>query len=96
MPRLARAADILAAVLAIVGTFAMSTSGMAFQIGFIHLSINRARSSVQPPPATASPETNPARTILPSADDFSTMKTAYMGTGTAHRSPPKPSSGLRF
>ncbi len=42
VPRLARAADILAAVLAIVGTFAMSTSGMAFQIGFIHLSIHSA------------------------------------------------------
>ena len=40
--RLARAADILAAVLVVVGTIAMSTSGMELQIGFVHLSMRSA------------------------------------------------------
>src|SRR6266446_3642566 len=40
---------------------------------------NRMRSSVQPKAATASPAASPARTVLPSADDFSTIKTAYNG-----------------
>ena len=40
--RLARAADILAAVLVAIGTIAMSTSGMEFQIGFVHLSMRSA------------------------------------------------------
>jgi hypothetical protein len=42
VPRLARAADIAAAILAIVGTIAMSSSGMDFQFGFIHLAIHSA------------------------------------------------------
>jgi hypothetical protein len=42
LPRLARAADILAAVLAAVGTIAMCTPGVEFQIGFVHLSIRSA------------------------------------------------------
>ena len=38
---------------------------------------NRTRSSARPPAATASAATMPAPTIRPSADDFSTIKTAY-------------------
>lgn len=39
VPRLARAADILAAGFAIAGTIALCTDGAEFQIGFIHLSM---------------------------------------------------------
>jgi hypothetical protein len=42
LPRLARAADILAALLVVVGTIAMLTPGMEFQIGVVHLSIRSA------------------------------------------------------
>jgi hypothetical protein len=42
VPRVARAADVLAAVLFLVGTIAMCTSGMEFRLGFVHLSIRSA------------------------------------------------------
>jgi hypothetical protein len=42
LPRLARAADILAAVFVVIGTIAMVSSGMEVQIGFVHLSMRSA------------------------------------------------------